>query len=702
MATNWYDTLKDNITSIFTDPEKQMPLPATSLMTNAELIDAGGREGTGLNYGNLTQPQFPIDYSLPYEDTSNYGMGGDVYNTSSYSSNSDMQSYLDDSQQSYNSPSLFTDTADDRFKQNADNLAAIAASNSNSTNRNPTYNPTGGGGGGASTYSAPQAEAAYLSQDLSQRNPSGTQYAPDMSAYNDSSLFNYTGPGGVDGYTYGQGLRTDGADYSVFGTPTDMVNPYYEGQFSDPVPTGPADSAVNMSPIVMPEGIPAIGGGSGTTFITPRPPSSAGDLTYQQTIDEMGIFGPNNPPPSTLFPSPGGASTPANMGLTERQIAQMSPQQQAYMTQTLADQDRMQQGQLGYGTAPAMDDTLDVEAGMQRAGNYGLTMPDMGNNYGVGERFGSNSIFTGEGQDFYDTVNSGEFEAQQNFNRPTVPGLESIYDNNFDLGRPGDPSYQEFVADPSRFTTNQRPDQGAAAQAMADQMMAGLTKEELRDGLFIEPNVSTGKMGIPDIFTQDKTPIEARDASLFDSGFEFDPDNIYAEQGMTDGFLWQDNNGNYHKQWDDMGLIDVIPGMNDPEFLRGEALTESRNQALAAEQAKQDKIAADANQARAEQAQREQEIYAREQMAAREEVVQRNIAEARAQAEEQARVAADRKAFQDRMAANRKDAARAPVYTAPKPAPAPAPRPTAPAGGYSTKQYNNSFSTRRDVRNLFA
>ena len=63
----WYDTLKDNITSIFTDPEKQMPLPATSLMTNAELIDAGGREGTGLNYGNLTQPAFPIDYSLLYE-----------------------------------------------------------------------------------------------------------------------------------------------------------------------------------------------------------------------------------------------------------------------------------------------------------------------------------------------------------------------------------------------------------------------------------------------------------------------------------------------------------------------------------------------------------------------------------------------------------------------------------------------------------
>jgi len=72
----WYDTLTDNITSIFTDPEKQAPLPVKSLQTNAELIDAGGREGTGLNYGNLTQPSFPVDYSLPYNDTSNYGMNG--------------------------------------------------------------------------------------------------------------------------------------------------------------------------------------------------------------------------------------------------------------------------------------------------------------------------------------------------------------------------------------------------------------------------------------------------------------------------------------------------------------------------------------------------------------------------------------------------------------------------------------------------
>ena len=55
------------------------------------------------------------------------------------------------------------------------------------------------------------------------RTPSGTVYAPDLSAYNNSSLFNYAGPGGLAEYTYGQGLRTDGADYSIFGSPANIA-----------------------------------------------------------------------------------------------------------------------------------------------------------------------------------------------------------------------------------------------------------------------------------------------------------------------------------------------------------------------------------------------------------------------------------------------------------------------------------------------
>ena len=208
---------------------------------------------------------------------------------------------------------------------------------------------SGNGGGNSSSNTGSSTPVADVlgTRQFNQRAPSGSIYAPDMSAYNDSSLFNYTGQGGVPEYTYGQGLRTGGA-YSEYGTPADMANPYFSGQFKvpdtvvNPINTGPADAAINMNPVVMPAGVPAVG----SNTITPRPPNSAGDLTYQQTIDSMGIFGPNNPPPSTPFPSPGGATTLANLGLTERQIAQMSPQQQAYMTQALANQNRMQQGQI--------------------------------------------------------------------------------------------------------------------------------------------------------------------------------------------------------------------------------------------------------------------------------------------------------------------------------------------------------------------
>ncbi len=151
------------------------------------------------------------------------------------------------------------------------------------------------------------------------RTPSGTVYAPDLSAYNNSSLFNYAGPGGLAEYTYGQGLRTDGADYSIFGSPANIANPYFSGQFKQP--QGPADAAINMPAVELPEGVQPVtptevsADVSMPGFVSGGNPMVGGslpsDLTYQQTIDEMGIFGPNNPPPSTLFPSPGQATANA-------------------------------------------------------------------------------------------------------------------------------------------------------------------------------------------------------------------------------------------------------------------------------------------------------------------------------------------------------------------------------------------------------
>jgi hypothetical protein len=118
---------------------------------------------------------------------------------------------------------------------------------------------SGGGGGGVGQASIPKV--VLNPQDLSQRTPSGSMYAPDLSAYNDSSLFNYTGPGGLDEYTYGQNLPYQGAGYNIWGSPADAPNPYYEGQFGggfvEPVAQGPADGAIGLPPIDLPAGVAA-------------------------------------------------------------------------------------------------------------------------------------------------------------------------------------------------------------------------------------------------------------------------------------------------------------------------------------------------------------------------------------------------------------------------------------------------------------
>ena len=447
---------------------------------------------------------------------------------------------------------------------------------------NPAYSYEPNQGGGSAAGYTPSVPEVMLSQDLSQRPLSGTMYAPDLSAYNDSSLFNYTGPGGVDGYTYGQGLRTDGADYSIFGSPTDVANPYYEGQFA-PEPVGPADGAINMNPVQLPDGLPQIETSADVSMpafngLVPRPPNSAGDLTYQQTIDEMGIFGPNNPPPSTMFPSPND-SEPSLF---------LTPEQQAI----LADQDRMQQGQIGsMPYAPAMDDTADVELGMQ--------------------------------------------------------------------GPPPRPTAQQYMD---------------MAQDMADQMAINLTPEELRDGLFIEPQFRVdengqliGKMGIPDAFLQDKTPIPS-EYSLFMDEAQFDPDNMFAEPSEAELPLWQDKDGYYFPLSDDMGL--------------GEPFIPTDNLEPASDPLVQiyDDIAKFQNKTKAEEQYKDVIVETADFMEARDALIEKQVNEARAEIQ---------------------DAARRPVYT-PRPAPAPAPRPVAPSGGYSTGSLNNNFSTRRDVRNLFA
>jgi hypothetical protein len=247
---------------------------------------------------------------------------------------------------------------------------------------------SGGGNSGGGTAVASAVPSAPVLRTrrfpFTSRTPSGSVYAPDLSAYNDSSLFNYAGPGGLAEYTYGQGLRTDGADYSIFGSPANIANPYFSGQFKEP--QGPADAAINMPAVELPEGVQPVtptevsADVSMPGFVSGGNPIVGGslpsDLTYQQTIDEMGIFGPNNPPPSTLFPSPGQAT--ANAQNTVAGNIAGSPDNSMLDNQAAADAamgNRMGYPDNLFSGAPTMDDTADIERGMFTS-QRGTTMDD--------------------------------------------------------------------------------------------------------------------------------------------------------------------------------------------------------------------------------------------------------------------------------------------------------------------------------------
>ena len=82
--------------------------------------------------------------------------------------------------------------------------------NSSLYNPNTNNNPSARSGGSTAVASAVPSAPVLRTRTFpfTSRTPSGSVYAPDLSAYNDSSLFNYAGPGGLAEYTYGQGLRT--------------------------------------------------------------------------------------------------------------------------------------------------------------------------------------------------------------------------------------------------------------------------------------------------------------------------------------------------------------------------------------------------------------------------------------------------------------------------------------------------------------
>jgi hypothetical protein len=404
--------------------------------------------------------------------------------------------------------------------------AGVSTSNSGSSN---------GGGSTAVASAVPSAPVLRTRTfPFTSRTPSGSVYAPDLSAYNDSSLFNYAGPGGLAEYTYGQGLRTDGADYSIFGSPANIANPYFAGQFKEP--QGPADAAINMPAVELPEGVqpvtptevsadvsmPAFNG------ITPRPPNSAGDLTYQQTIDEMGIFGPNNPPPSTLFPSPGQAT--ANEQNTVAGNIAGTPDNSMMANQAAADAamgNRMGYPDNLFAGASAMDDTADIERGILTS-QRGTTMDDTAD-----IEAGMSRVPT-DMQRYLD-----DFEARGIRDR-TAEIMDYAANNNRTVG-----GVTIF-------------DEGDPRQIIQDAILNPETRREYKP-------VYGGIDGIPVELGPERSFFKADEIDI--------PTPPFRPEGVEGGDFYQDVTGNFFNMEDDLGTEPIVEPSMDSTFLNRETGT---------------------------------------------------------------------------------------------------------------------------------
>ena len=369
-----------------------------------------------------------------------------------------------------------------------------------------------GGGNTAVTSAIPSAPVLKTRTfPFTSRTPSGTVYAPDLSAYNDSSLFNYAGPGGLAEYTYGQGLRTDGADYSIFGSPANIANPYFSGQFKQP--QGPADAAINMPAVELPEGVQPV-----------TPTEVSADVSMPGFVGGMlpGGITPRPPSVGTVFPSPGVGPT-----LTQSMIedAAINVDRINAMDNQLQNQINTNRVISNIAGAPAMDDTANIERGMLTS-QRGTTMDDTAD------------------------IERGMLTSQRG----------TTMDDTADI---------EAGMSPVVPTTQQQMD---LLQARANEVYNNMTAEEKRDGLFIEPVYSvskdTMKLGIPDIFATNNENVSSTGNLINRTPPErslFKPDEIdiptppFRPEGVEGVDFYQDVTGNYFAMEDDLGTQPLGP-----------------------------------------------------------------------------------------------------------------------------------------------
>lgn len=584
----------------------------------------------------------------------------------------------------------------------------------------------------------------FLSQDLRQRTPSGTIYNPSMEAFDNASLFNYEGPGGVAEYTYGQGLPID---YGVYGTPPGP-NLYYEGQFGEGfVEQGVADNAITLPPVTMPDGVPQIPPSNNTSTSTSTGTGNGGnDLTYAETIAEMGIA-PGDAP-STLFPGTGTevsstkqASMPGFNGMNPDFLVSQADQ----------GPDIGLPNYTNNGTISAADQARFDNARMERFSPTGG--PSI---YDTQYTVGANNAMSPIGPSIYDTMTSptmiggeeqvfeGSYDMNPNDDGAFAYGGSQSNQGNFETANQmvGGSLPTSIVRNPNEETQQYRGiyvdprtvpeiDLVQASQTFMPSFPADygegsnlvtITDEPYISDLPIVADDLDNTSIFQDIELPSGPPITVNLNQSYPSD-NYSPTPQYGiDEAVVDSgkyiydVLTSGNTGNANA-----GFVQAVaPPATTTGYAGNIQINPFALDMSASEMAYQDAIANQMAQPVVETPVMDTgpdlttlmqkmsggidgEIdYAPGSTGAIDAIVANKLLQEQAAAERAAKAQAAA-AEKERQAAAAQKRMNDRYETGPVArAPATVTRPTAPAGGYSTKQRNNNFATRRDIRNIFA
>jgi hypothetical protein len=575
----------------------------------------------------------------------------------------------------------------------------------------------------------------FLSQDLRQRTPSGTIYNPSMEAFDNASLFNYEGPGGVPEYTYGQGLPID---YGVYGTPPGP-NLYYEGQFGEGfVEQGVADNAITLPPVTMPDGVPQIPPSNNNTNTNTSTGNGGNDLTYAETIAAMGIA-PGDAP-STLFPGTGTevsstkqASMPGFNGMNPDFLVSQADQGPDIGLPSYTNN----------GTISAADQARFDNARMERFSPTGG--PSI---YNTQYTVGANNAMSPIGPSIYDTMTSptmlggeeqvfeGLYEMNPNDDGAFAYGGSQSNQGNFETANQmvGGSLPTSIVRNPNEETQQYR---GIYVDPRTVPEIDDVTTQTFMPSFPADYGDGTNIQTMTEVPYISDVPIVADDldnTSIFQDielpegpPITVNLNQSYASDNYSPApkvgfdelfkygydFITSGNTGNANA-----GFVQAVaPPATTTGYAGNIQINPFALDMSASEMAYQDAIANQMSQPVVETPVMDtgpdlttlmekmsggidgEVEYAPGSTGAIDAIVANKLLQEQAAAEAaaKAQAAAAEKERQQAAAQRRMNNS----YET-GPVPAPAPRPTAPAGGYSTSSMNNNFATRRDVRNLFA